>query len=90
MTYPYGVHLAVVDVDPGTGGVQVLRYLVAYEVGRAVNPALVAGECAAAPRRASAARCSRSSAMTRTASRSRPRSWTTGCRPRPRCRRSTC
>ena len=44
MTYPYGVHLAVVNVDPGTGGVRVLRYLVAYEVGRAVNPALVAGQ----------------------------------------------
>ena len=44
MTYPYGVHIAVVDVDPGTGGVQVLRYLVAYEVGRAINPALVAGQ----------------------------------------------
>jgi aerobic carbon-monoxide dehydrogenase large subunit len=44
MTYPYGVHIAVVDVDAGTGGVQVLRYLVAYEVGRAVNPALVAGQ----------------------------------------------
>jgi aerobic carbon-monoxide dehydrogenase large subunit len=44
MTYPYGVHIAVVDVDPGTGRVQVLRYLVAYEVGRAVNPALVEGQ----------------------------------------------
>ena len=44
MTYPYGVHLAVVDVDPGTGGVTVLRYLVAYEVGRAVNPMLVEGQ----------------------------------------------
>ena len=44
MTYPYGVHIAVVDVDPGTGAVQVLRYLVAYEVGRAINPALVAGQ----------------------------------------------
>jgi aerobic carbon-monoxide dehydrogenase large subunit len=41
MTYPYGVHVAVVEVDPGTGEVQVLRYLVGYEVGRAVNPALV-------------------------------------------------
>jgi carbon-monoxide dehydrogenase large subunit/6-hydroxypseudooxynicotine dehydrogenase subunit gamma len=41
MTYPYGVHVAVVEVDPGTGGVRVLRYLVGYEVGRAVNPALV-------------------------------------------------
>jgi carbon-monoxide dehydrogenase large subunit len=44
MTYPYGAHLAVVEVDPGTGGVRVLRYLVAYEVGRAVNPALVEGQ----------------------------------------------
>lgn len=41
MTYPYGVHVAIVEVDPGTGGVRVLHYLVAYEVGRAVNPALV-------------------------------------------------
>jgi len=41
MTYPYGAHFAVVEIDPGTGGVKVLRYLVAYEVGRAVNPALV-------------------------------------------------
>jgi len=44
MTYPYGVHVAVADVDPGTGEVRVLRYLVAYEVGRAVNPALVEGQ----------------------------------------------
>jgi carbon-monoxide dehydrogenase large subunit/6-hydroxypseudooxynicotine dehydrogenase subunit gamma len=44
MTYPYGVHLAVAEVDPGTGGVRVLRYLVAYEVGRAVNPTLVEGQ----------------------------------------------
>jgi len=44
MTYPYGVHLAQVEVDPATGGVMVLRYFIAYEVGRAVNPALVAGQ----------------------------------------------
>ena len=44
MTYPYGAHIAVVEVDPGTGGVRVLRYLVAYEVGRAVNPTLVEGQ----------------------------------------------
>jgi len=44
MTYPYGVHIAVAEVDPGTGEVRVLRYLVAYEVGRAVNPALVEGQ----------------------------------------------
>jgi carbon-monoxide dehydrogenase large subunit len=44
MTYPYGAHAAVVAVDPGTGQVRVLRYLVAYEVGRAVNPTLVEGQ----------------------------------------------
>src|SRR6185312_1480225 len=46
MTYPYGVHLAQVEVDPATGGVRVLRYFIAYEVGRAINPALVAGQLA--------------------------------------------
>lgn len=44
MTYPYGAHICVVEVDPGTGGVQVRKYLVAYEVGRAVNPTLVEGQ----------------------------------------------
>jgi aerobic carbon-monoxide dehydrogenase large subunit len=44
MTYPYGVHVAVVEIDAGTGLVRVLRYLVAYEVGRAVNPTLVEGQ----------------------------------------------
>jgi carbon-monoxide dehydrogenase large subunit/6-hydroxypseudooxynicotine dehydrogenase subunit gamma len=44
MTYPYGAHAAVVEVDAGTGRVRVLRYLVAYEVGRAINPMLVEGQ----------------------------------------------
>ena len=44
MTYPYGAHICVAEADPGTGGVEVLRYLVAYEVGRAVNPTLVEGQ----------------------------------------------
>jgi carbon-monoxide dehydrogenase large subunit len=38
------VHIAVVEIDAGTGLVRVLRYLVAYEVGRAVNPTLVEGQ----------------------------------------------
>jgi aerobic carbon-monoxide dehydrogenase large subunit len=44
MTYPYGAHAALVEVDTGTGQVRVLRYLVAYEVGRAINPMLVEGQ----------------------------------------------
>jgi aerobic carbon-monoxide dehydrogenase large subunit len=46
MTYPYGVHLAQVEVDQETGGVRVRRYFIAYEVGRAINPALVEGQLA--------------------------------------------
>jgi carbon-monoxide dehydrogenase large subunit len=44
MTYPYGVHAAVVAIDRGTGQVAVERYLIAYDVGRAVNPMLVEGQ----------------------------------------------
>ena len=44
MTYPYGFHAAVVRIDPDTGRAAVERYLVAYDVGRAVNPMLVEGQ----------------------------------------------
>jgi carbon-monoxide dehydrogenase large subunit/6-hydroxypseudooxynicotine dehydrogenase subunit gamma len=46
MTYPYGVHIAVAKVDRDTGGVTIERYLIAYDVGRAVNPMLVEGQLA--------------------------------------------
>jgi carbon-monoxide dehydrogenase large subunit len=46
MNYPYGIHIAVTRVDRDTGGVTVERYLVAYDVGRAVNPMLVEGQIA--------------------------------------------
>jgi carbon-monoxide dehydrogenase large subunit/6-hydroxypseudooxynicotine dehydrogenase subunit gamma len=44
--FPYGVHLAVVKVDRETGGVSVERFLVAYDIGRAVNPMLIDGQLA--------------------------------------------
>jgi carbon-monoxide dehydrogenase large subunit/6-hydroxypseudooxynicotine dehydrogenase subunit gamma len=44
MTFPYGIHAAVVAIDPDTGAVKVERYLIAYDVGRAVNPMLVDGQ----------------------------------------------
>ena len=44
MTYPYGAHAAVVRVDEDTGGVTVERYVVAYDVGRAINPMLCEGQ----------------------------------------------
>lgn len=44
MSFPYGVHCAAVEVDLETGGVQVSRYVIAYDVGVAVNPQLVEGQ----------------------------------------------
>jgi CO/xanthine dehydrogenase Mo-binding subunit len=46
MVYPYGVHVATVRVDADTGGVQIEKYAIAYDVGRAVNPRLVEGQLA--------------------------------------------
>jgi CO/xanthine dehydrogenase Mo-binding subunit len=44
MVYPYGIHAVVVRVDRDTGEVEPERLIVAYEVGRAVNPGLVDGQ----------------------------------------------
>jgi CO/xanthine dehydrogenase Mo-binding subunit len=44
MTYSGGVHACVVEVDPHSGAVRIDRYAIAYDVGRAVNPMLVAGQ----------------------------------------------
>jgi len=42
--YPYGSHIALVRIDPETGGVAIERYWIAYDIGRAINPALVRGQ----------------------------------------------
>jgi CO/xanthine dehydrogenase Mo-binding subunit len=44
MSFPYGLHCAAVEVDTETGGVEIHRYAITYDVGRAVNPTLVEGQ----------------------------------------------
>lgn len=46
MTYPYGVHVAQVRVDRETGGTTVEKFLVAYDIGRSVNPMMIEGQIA--------------------------------------------
>ena len=46
MVYPYGVHVAAVRIDADTGGVAIERYVIAYDIGKAVNPKLVEGQIA--------------------------------------------
>jgi carbon-monoxide dehydrogenase large subunit len=44
MTYPYGTHGAIVEVDVETGQVTIRKYVIAYDVGRVVNPLIVHGQ----------------------------------------------
>ena len=43
-TFPNGCHMAEVDVDRDTGHVELVRYLVCDDVGKAVNPMIVRGQ----------------------------------------------
>jgi carbon-monoxide dehydrogenase large subunit len=44
VTYTSATHVAVVDVDTGTGAVKLLRYLVAHDCGTIINPVIVEGQ----------------------------------------------
>tara|TARA_Y100001934_G_scaffold274918_1_gene368297 strand:- start:1487 stop:3808 length:2322 start_codon:yes stop_codon:yes gene_type:complete len=43
-TYPYGHHIAVVKVDRGTGGVEIEKFFIAYDIGRSINPKMIEGQ----------------------------------------------
>jgi carbon-monoxide dehydrogenase large subunit len=43
-TYPFGTHIAVVEVDADTGHVEVKRYVAADDCGPRINPMIVDGQ----------------------------------------------
>ena len=44
LTFSYGSHAAHVAVDPETGKIEILRYVVVEDIGRAINPLMVHGQ----------------------------------------------
>ena len=43
-TFPNGCHVCEVEVEPGTGNVEIIRYLVVDDFGTVVNPLLLRGQ----------------------------------------------
>ena len=43
-SFAAGAHIAVVDVDPQTGDVKIVRYVATEDVGTIINPAVVEGQ----------------------------------------------
>jgi carbon-monoxide dehydrogenase large subunit len=43
-TFPFGMHLAVVEIDRDTGKVRLVRYLAVDDCGRVLNPMMVDGQ----------------------------------------------
>ena len=44
ITYCNGAHVVEVEIDPETGGVRLLRYVVVHDCGRLINPTIVEGQ----------------------------------------------
>jgi carbon-monoxide dehydrogenase large subunit len=42
-TFPFGAHIAVVEVDPDTGETTILKYIAVDDVGKVINPMIVDG-----------------------------------------------
>jgi carbon-monoxide dehydrogenase large subunit len=43
-TWPFGTHIAVVEVDEATGKVELVRYVAVDDVGKKINPMIVDGQ----------------------------------------------
>jgi aerobic carbon-monoxide dehydrogenase large subunit len=45
-SHPYATHVCLVEIDPGSGAVEIKRYVIAEDCGVVINPAIVDGQVA--------------------------------------------
>ncbi len=81
-TFSNSAHAAIIEVDPVTGKLDFLKYVIVHDCGRVINPLIVEGQVYGGWRRASAARSMSTSCLTSKGSHWRRRSWTIFCPPR--------
>jgi carbon-monoxide dehydrogenase large subunit len=43
-TWPFGTHIAIVEIDEETGSVELVRYVAVDDVGKKINPMIVDGQ----------------------------------------------
>ncbi len=43
-TFPFGVHICVVEIDPDSGETKIIRYVTVDDCGRVINPMIVEGQ----------------------------------------------
>ncbi|KAB2905111.1 MAG: molybdopterin-dependent oxidoreductase [Anaerolineae bacterium] len=43
-TFPFGTHICIVEVDAGTGQIDIKRYVAVDDVGKVINPMIVDGQ----------------------------------------------
>ena len=43
-SHPYATHACMVEIDPGSGAVEIRRYVIAEDCGTVINPAIVDGQ----------------------------------------------
>lgn len=45
ITFPNGCHICEVEIDPGTGETEVVKYTMCNDMGTVINPMLLEGQC---------------------------------------------
>ena len=89
--YASGAHAALVEVDPETGEVEIVEYVIGHDCGNVINPLLVEGQVLGGFAHGHRQRDVRGAASTTPrGSRWPPATSTTRCRRRARCRPSSC